>query len=179
MPMADGRLSSTIEDRTRRNKVGESDGQEASEMFRKAIFASALSLLVLVGMNARPAAAASMSSSDMSCGLGTGTVHFSLPLDGSARYSIFYYSIDGGAWNTTNGYYSNRGDFWIHYSDGSWASLGSGGGAIPIVPGRGRTVVAWELMYSWSTGRWAWNPLPSCTTTNFVDTYDTYHYVNN
>jgi hypothetical protein len=148
-------------------------------MFRKAILVSALSLVVLFTANTRAVEAASMTMSDMSCGLGTGTVHFSLPLDGSARYSIFYYSINGGSWNTTNAYYSNRGDFWIHYNDGSWANMGSGGGAIPIVPGRGRSVVAWELFYSWSTGTWDWNYLGNCITTNFVDTDDTYHYVTN
>jgi hypothetical protein len=141
---------------------------------RKLIIAGALSMAILVGISAESTAAARMTTTDMTCALGTGTVHFSLPLDGAARYSIFYYSVDGGAWNVTQPYFSQHGQMYIHNSNGTFSNLGSGGGPIPVIAGRGRTVVGWELFYSWATGRWDWNPLSSCTTSNFVDTYDTY-----
>jgi hypothetical protein len=110
-----------------------------------------------------PAAAAGLNDAWLSCGTGTETIHFGLPLAGT-RYSQFAYRLDGGAWQYTNWYYASNSSYQV-YTNAGWQGIRDGGGPIIIVGG-GHLVEGWE--YRWTPASGAqWVNLGSCTTSSF------------
>ena len=100
---------------------------------RKAVLTAGL-LGSLAGLTpAQAANAASMDQAWMSCGQGTETVSFGLPLSAPARWSQFIYTVDGGkTWQATAWYYSQYGAFYI-WNGRALESIRDGGGPILLV----------------------------------------------
>lgn len=84
-----------------------------------------------------------------------------LPFKSTGQFSLFFVSVDGGAWGTTNWFYS--GNFQTYeYTSAGWRSAGLYFDG-PI--GGNHDVRAWEFRY-YLNGTSEWVDLGSCRTSN-------------
>jgi hypothetical protein len=84
-----------------------------------------------------------------------------LPLQGSARYSQFYFRVNGGSWYKTDWYYTHNAA-WYHYdATVGWHAIGFGGGFLPLYDVTGY-VEAWESRYDGSRSNQQWVYLGTC-----------------
>jgi hypothetical protein len=91
---------------------------------------------------------------------------FELPFQGSARASIFAFSVDGGPWQYTSWYYTHNASYY-QLTGGRWQAIGFGG----TLENYGfqdeamHTVVAWEYR-AWSSSD-GWHYLGSCQASSY------------
>jgi len=134
---------------------------------------AALSVAVvalMAGVLAAPVNAASMTQPWVSCGQGTETFHIGLPLSAPGRWSMFYYTLDGGrTWQRTDWYYSEYGAFYI-WNGRERVSIGDGGGPILLVGDRKRVWV-----YEW-IGYAPYLYVGTCVTSSFFNDGIVYTY---
>jgi hypothetical protein len=141
----------------------------ATKHLQKAALAAVVAATVAVGFNAEPTKAASMTQTWMSCGEGTETVHFGLPLSAAGRWSQFVYTLDNGrTWQSTAWYYSKYGQFYI-WNGRALESIRDGGGPILIVGGNKRVTG-----YEWTGTRYL--ALGTCVTSSFFSGGIVYTY---
>ena len=129
--------------------------------------AGALAAIALSGMMlgavAAPASAAT-GDSQLACELGFDGYSIYLPFVSDGYYSLYYTSVDGGAWGTSNWWYSSN-FMNFEYTSAGWSAnhslyIGSNLGG-------GHKVTAWEYRYfANGTGQWVY--LGSCVTTSFM-----------
>jgi hypothetical protein len=127
---------------------------------RNATLALAFAASLGAAVTAQPANAASTTQPWLSCGEGTETIHFGLPLNAAGRWSQFVYTLDGGrTWQRTAWYYSKYGAFYI-WNGRALESIRDGGGPILIVGNRMRV-----HGYEWNGSRNLY--LGTCVTSSF------------
>jgi hypothetical protein len=136
---------------------------------RKAVLTAGL-LGSLAGLvPAQAVSAASMDQAWMSCGEGTETVSFGLPLSAPGRWSQFLYTVDGGrTWQKTAWYYSKYGAFYI-WNGRALESIRDGGGPIILVGNRQR-------VYGYESNGYRNVYLGTCVTSSFFSGGIVYTY---
>jgi hypothetical protein len=122
----------------------------------------ALALAAGVTLGATGEAAAADLGASLNCQVGSGEYTLNLPYTYYGYYSLFYVSVDGSDWQTTNWFWSGS---YLNYELGAagweYRSLG-----VSSALGNGHTVSAWEYRY-FSNGATEWVNLGSCTTSSF------------
>jgi len=110
-----------------------------------------------------------LSQSTFSCPSGTGAFMFGLPIDSEPTLHLYYYNIDGGAWQTTSWYYTDGVFGAMYWSGSSWEYQPADSSMTTRIIGGGHTVEAWELKYTYRTQQWEWVYFGSCQTFSFSD----------
>jgi hypothetical protein len=129
--------------------------------------ALAISVVVLAGSAAPSHAAtakaglAASTAAGLDCAPSSEGYQIYLPFKDAGQFSLFFVSVDGGAWGTTNWFYS--GSFQtFEYTSAGWRSAGLYFDG-PI--GGNHDVRAWEFRY-YLNGTSEWVNLGSCRTSN-------------
>jgi hypothetical protein len=126
----------------------------------RTLAAVALSLGVLAGAS-EPTEAAT-GDARLNCGLGSDGYEIFLPFKAEGQYALYFISVDGGAWATTNWIYS--GSFRnFEYTASGWQSAGL---YLSAEIGGNHSVRAWEYRY-FLNGTTQWVNLGACQTSTF------------
>jgi|SoiMethySBSTD1v2_1073268.scaffolds.fasta_scaffold2212355_2 hypothetical protein len=131
------------------------------------VVTAALALGVAAGGTA-PAGAFSGSDAWLACSEGAGTALINLPVNAPARWSIYAYRIDGGAWQWSTWYYLDGANY-SYWTGSRLASIPYG--AIAQMPyfnvGGNHLFQAWEYRYDRYGRSMGRVNLGSCRTVDF------------
>ena len=94
---------------------------------------------------------------------------FELPAAGSARQSLFYFSVDGGPWQQTHWYYTSGLTWMVYRPNIGWQYTAPGGGFLPIYQFQDSATHTIEG-YEWRVvaGRGSWIHLDSCQASTYT-----------
>ena len=133
---------------------------------RRLVASGLFAIAMLPALASQPVAAVSMDVPQLECPEGTGVADLTLPLHAAPRMSLFFFRVDGGAWQQTDWYYTSFDHAWIWNPQSGWHEIPfySDWSKMIFLSGT-HSVDAWELRFT--DGQSQWVNLGSCTTSDF------------